>query len=70
VPGIGCGVKYFHVINNLTWIIQEIIIETCKELDITALTLNLKIASENLILYAILLNVLIVNALSLNGEYS
>lgn len=42
---------------------QEIIADTCKELDDTALALLLIIASENLIFQAICLNILIINAM-------
>jgi len=43
---------------------QGIIIDTCKELEITVLTLNLKNTSENLIFLAIYRFELIVNTLS------
>jgi hypothetical protein len=48
---------------------QEIITDTCKELEIMALTLILKFASENLISCPTWLSLLIVNASSRNGEY-
>ncbi len=58
--------KYFignHLI-ALACIMQGIIIETCKELETTALTLKLKNASENFIFLAIYRLELTVNALS------
>jgi len=49
---------------------QEIIIDTCKELEIMVLTLNLKNTSENLIFLAIYRLELTVNALSAKWLYS
>ena len=55
---------------GLTCIMQEIIIDTCKELEITVLTLNLKDTSENFSFLAIYRFELTVNTLSAKWLYS
>lgn len=55
---------------HLTCIMQEIIIETYKKLEITVLKSNSKSAIVILIISTFMLTKLIFNTLSLNGEYS